>query len=218
MSRYQEEESDDSRHFGGTGPRGPAWWNDRMRNCMRDHGGRACRGVPRPVAIIDLRLRRWCSVVGALESQLPEINDALLLACRSEELTSGRAVSWRRPLDPKRVWLLFLIADGLVAFAGFQAPADPPPETVEWDELSAEAAGADLVWGPVCAEPALRHGASRSPVGCRVPGRTHVLPNRDRIPQSPTKPLRSTGSPGDCGSRIHRIISRRWPPRSCERP
>ncbi len=150
-----------------------------------------------PVAILDLRLRRWCSVVGALESQFPEINDTLLLACLSDELRSGRAVSWRRPLDPKRVWLLFLIADGLVAFVGFQAPVDPTPETTEWDDLSAEFAGADVVWGPVCAEPALRAW------GDQVAGRLPRATSSTRGPEP-----RPHAAEGDKGIAINRLTRR----------
>jgi hypothetical protein len=109
-----------------------------------------------PVAIFDPRHRQWCSVVGATRSQFPEINDSLLLACRSAELAQGRAVTWRGPLDRKRVWLLLRGSDALVAFVGFQAPADAAPETAEWDETSLEMADAAVRWGPVCAERALR--------------------------------------------------------------
>ena len=107
-------------------------WEERDRDA--GHGGTAA--VPAewaalaaelatefcaPVAIFDPRQKRWCSVVGATLSQFPEINDSLILACRSTELAQGRAVTWRRPLDCKRVWLLLPIkrrAGGLCRLSG----------------------------------------------------------------------------------------------------
>ena len=142
-------------------------WEERDRDA--GHGGTAA--VPAewaalaaelatefcaPVAIFDPRHKQWCSVAGALRSQFPEINDSLWQAFRSTELAQGRAVTWRWPLDRKRVWLLLPASDGLVAFVGFQAPADAAPETAEWDEASVEMTDAAVKWGPVCAEPALR--------------------------------------------------------------
>ncbi len=149
-----------------------------------------------PVAIFDPRHKRWCSVAGALRSQFPEINDSLFLLCRSTELAQGRAMTWRRPLDCKRVWWLLLPAsDGLVAFVGFQAPADAAPETAECDETLDEMTDTAVRWGPVCAEPALRAwGEQVAGRYLRAPrvGRSAIV-GRERIRRTLTRASRSTG-------------------------
>jgi HD-GYP domain-containing protein (c-di-GMP phosphodiesterase class II) len=109
-----------------------------------------------PAAIFDPRLRRYRAVVGAAESQFPEIDEPLIRACRSDELAQGHAFPWQRPRDPARTWLFVPLSDGLLALVGFSAPADSQPGTVEWDELSEESETSCVVWGPVCPEPALR--------------------------------------------------------------
>jgi hypothetical protein len=149
MNRDTWEERDREAGHGGTAAPPPAWGATAAQLSTEFCGA--------PVAILDLRLRRWSSVVGAIESQFPEIDDSLILQCRSAEVAQGRAVTWRRPPDHKRVWLLLLACDGLVAVVGFQAPVDPVPETAEWDdETSGEVMDGAVSWGPVCAEPALR--------------------------------------------------------------
>jgi HD-GYP domain-containing protein (c-di-GMP phosphodiesterase class II) len=152
-----------------------------------------------PVAILDARLFRWCSVVGAVESQFPEIDDSLILACRSTELAQGRALTWRRPLDLKRVWLLLPAGDAVVAVAGFQAPADAAPETTEWDASSADVAETAVTWGPLCAEPALRAW------GEQTTARFLQAPPRrtDRDPGS-----RTHVADGDKGIAINRLTRR----------
>jgi HD-GYP domain-containing protein (c-di-GMP phosphodiesterase class II) len=150
-----------------------------------------------PVAILDPRQGRWCSLVGAAESQFPEIDDSLALACGSEELLQGRAVAWRRPVDQKRVWLLLRVSDGFVALVGFQAPADSPAGAVEWDEALAGSGEAPTTWGPVCPEPALRAW------GEQVARRLLRAPARERDSRSRLK------SPeNDRGVAINRLTRR----------
>ena len=131
--------------MGATGPRARArWFGRRPPIQWAAKAAELATEFRAPVGILDPRLRRWCSVVGAPESQFPEIDEALVRACRSGELIQGCALSWRRPLDRKRVWLLLRVSDGLVAVVGFQAPDESQPGTAEWDESSAKNAGSPV--------------------------------------------------------------------------
>jgi putative nucleotidyltransferase with HDIG domain len=147
-----------------------------------------------PVAIFDLRLCRYSALVGAAESQFPEIDEPLLRACRSDELAQGHAFPWQRPLAPARIWLFLPLSSELVALVGFSAAADSPPQTVEWDEFSEESDIGSVMWGPVCPERALRawgdHVARR--LGCGPP----------------KKPESESQSDGDKGIAINRLTRR----------
>ena len=75
-----------------------------------------------PVAIFDPRLRCYRALVGAAETQFPEIDEPLIRVCRSDELAQGHVFPWQRPSDPARTWLFLPVSGGLVALAGFIAP------------------------------------------------------------------------------------------------
>jgi hypothetical protein len=154
-----------------------------------------------PVAILDRRLRRWCANVGAGESEFPAIDDVLDRACSSGELAGGCAISWRRPVDTGRVWLLLGVSGGLVAIAGFRVQDDSPPGTAEWDQSSGEVTGAAVAWGPVCAEPALRAW------GEQVAGRLLQEQTQARAPE-PASGSRAHAAEGDKGVAINRLTRR----------
>jgi HD-GYP domain-containing protein (c-di-GMP phosphodiesterase class II) len=147
-----------------------------------------------PVAIFDPRPGHYIAVVGASESQFPEIDDLLLRTCRSDDLAQGHALPWQRPFDPARTWLLLPLPDGPVAIAGFKSAVDLTAETAEWDEYSAESDIAAVIWGPVCPERALRAWGDQ-------------VARRLRRPQG-TKPDSEPHPDGDKGVAINRLTRR----------
>ena len=93
MNREASEEMDREAGQGETAE-SPIRWEATAAELAREFGA--------PVAIFDPRLRRYAALVGATESQFPQIDEPLLRACRSDELAQGHAFPWQRPLDPAR--------------------------------------------------------------------------------------------------------------------
>ena len=85
-----------------------------------------------PVAIFDPRLRRFCAVAGGTESHFPEIDDALLCACRTDDLAGGHVLLWRRPNEAARSWL-FLPSRAGWWHSSASGAGESTPATAEWD-------------------------------------------------------------------------------------
>ena len=159
-----------------------------------------------PVGILDTRLRCWCSVVGALESLFPEIDEALVRTCRSGELIHGRALCLAPPRESKRVWLLLHVSDFAVAVVGFLAGDESQPGTAEWDESWEECSQSGVTWGPVCAEPALRAW------GEQVAARIRQAGARAAVPDSGSRLHQSDGDKGVAINRLTRRLRISDPP------
>jgi HD-GYP domain-containing protein (c-di-GMP phosphodiesterase class II) len=185
MNRETSEEQDRESGHGETA--GSAIrWEETAAELAREFGA--------PVAIFDPRLRCYRVLVGAAETQFPEIDEPLIRVCRSDELAQGHVFPWQRPRDPARTWLFLPVSGGLVALAGFSTPADSTPGTAEWDELSEESETSSVTWGPVCPEPALRAW------GDQVAGRLGRGPAIKRASDSQ--------SDGEKGAPINRLTRR----------
>ena len=186
---------------------------------MGSDGGRARQGIRRagrhlrPAAADAIAL-----VVGAAESQFPEI----------DELAHPRVPLGRAGPGPR-----FPMATparsraGLALAAGLRAGWSHLPASVRRPirrqarpsgmRLSEEMRDRSVTWGPVCPEPALRAWGDQ--VARRLRQRAgDARPDSELTRPTATKGSRSIGSPGGCGFRIRRTISRRWPRPSCGPP
>ncbi len=196
-----------------------ARWSNGMRDCVRDHGGRACHGVLRagrhsgPAAETVVLRRGRCWNRSSPRSMIRFCSHASPMSWGRAERFPGGARS-----IPGGSGSCCLVADGLVAFAGFQAPVDPHAgddrvgRAVSRDSPARKWCGARV--RRACSAGMGRSGRRSVAAAQR---RRPVVPSRDRTQQRVTKASRSIGSPGGCGFRIPLIISRPWPPPCCGR-